>query len=181
VKAALHGHQGQGYWHFDHNQASAFLALTPDASGTPEVQTIATDNAITAKYRLQFRGEFTVALAHTADVATIKAALEALHSFKTSRGEPMTVVVNSTLATSNKSTTFTITSDEDLQDKDLIHFHALGQHTAATTTRTTRLRPGWFDTSGGDNAYNITVYAYRFREAHVMKGSIELRDLVHGA
>ena len=94
----------------------------------------------------------------------------------------MTVVVNSTLAASGNSTTFTITSDEELQDKDVIRFHTCnGDVVRGATTRTTRLRPGWFDTSGGDNAYNITVYAYRFREAHVMKGSIELRDLVHGA
>jgi hypothetical protein len=94
----------------------------------------------------------------------------------------MTVVVNSTLAASGNSTTFTITSDEELQDKDVICFHTCnGDVVRGATTRTTRLRPGWFDTSGGDNAYNITVYAYRFREAHVMKGSIELRDLVHGA
>ena len=91
----------------------------------------------------------------------------------------MTVVVNSTLEAS--PTTFTITADEELQDKDLIHIHPLEQPAVGTTVRTTRLKPGWFDTSGGDNAYNITVYAYRFREAHVLKGSIELRDLVHGA
>jgi hypothetical protein len=78
-------------------------------------------------------------------------------------------------------TTFAIMADEELQDKDLIQLHLADYSAVGTTVRTTRLKPGWFDTSGGDNAYNITVYAYRFREAHVLKGSIELRDLGHGA
>jgi hypothetical protein len=68
VKAALHGHQGQEYRHFDRNQASAFLALTPDAAGTPEVQTIATNGSVAGEYQLSFRGEFTSVLAHTAAV-----------------------------------------------------------------------------------------------------------------
>ena len=179
VKAALHGHQGQGYRHFDHNQASAFLALTPDAAGTPEIQTITCSATLTGKYRLSFGGEFTSPLAHDAITAIIKAAIEGLHSFKSARGEPRRVVVNSTLEAS--PTTFAIMADEELQDKDMIQIHPLEQTAVGTTVRTTRLKPGWFDTSGGDNAYNITVYAYRFREAHVLKGSIELRDLVHGA
>ena len=118
-------------------------------------------------------------LVHDATIGTIKAALEGLSLFKSARGEPITVILNSTLEAS--TTTFTITADEEPQDKDLIHIHPLEQPAVGTTVRTTRLKPGWFDTSGGDNAYNITVYAYRFREAHVLKGSIELRDLVHGA
>lgn len=177
VRDAMSGDQGQGYYHMSAQAASPQLALQPDAAGTAEVQSLVTDSTAAGKYQLGFRGEFTGVLAHTASVGAVKAALEALSSFKNARGVPMTVTVNSTLAAS-ATTTFTIVGDEELDDSDVISFHtAHGDANSGTTTRTTRMKPGWFATSGASNVYNVTVYGYQFKNVTVSDGSLRITDV----
>ena len=89
----------------------------------------------------------------------------------------MTVTVNSTLAAS-ATTTFTIVGDEELDDSDVISFHtAHGDANSGTTTRTTRMKPGWFATSGASNVYNVTVYGYQFKNVTVSDGSLRITDV----
>ena len=157
--------------------AAPFLALQPDVAGESELQILTTDGQAAGKYQLCFSGEFTSVLAHTAAVGVIKAALEALNSFKNARGEPMKVTVNSTLAAS-AATTFTIVGDEELGDDDLISFHtAHGDAQSGSTVRTTRMKPGWNATSGASNTYDVTVYGYQFRNVLAAKGTLRIVDV----
>ena len=88
----------------------------------------------------------------------------------------MTVTVNSTLAAS-AATTFTIVGDEELGDDDVISFHtAHGDANSGSTVRTTRMKPGWFATSGASNQYDVIVYGYQFRNVSVAKGSLRITD-----
>ena len=124
-------------------------------------------------YTLSYKGDRTAPLAHTANVAAIKAALEALPSMRDADGRPITVVASGGL--NGGTRTITYTSDNFLSPDDRIHFATEnGDAVRGATTRSTAGSEGWI--SGGASTFDVTVYAMMYREVQSKQGRIAITD-----
>ena len=124
-------------------------------------------------YRLSYKGHHTAPLAHTANVATIKAALEGLPSMRDADGNPITVVASGGF--NGGTRTITYTSDGYLSPDDLIQFTTLnGDAVRGTTTRTTQGKEGWI--ASATNNYDITIYAMLYRNVMSKHGRLAIQD-----
>jgi hypothetical protein len=173
VLAAIGGSQGHGYYTFEPNGASPYLEFGIPAAAVSAVDTVTMSANAAGFYRLSYKGHHTAPLAHTANVATIKAALEALPSMRDADGNPITVVASGGF--NGGTRTITYTSDGYLSPDDLIQFTTLnGDAVRGTTTRTTQGKEGWI--ASATNNYDITIYAMLYRNVMSKHGRLAIQD-----
>lgn len=173
VKLAIQGSKN-GYHRFDGSRKNV-LHIKPGAAGTSQVQTINLNNAANdgGYYQLSFKGDITDALAYNANAAAIKAALEALPSFKNYPGKPLTVT-----ASGAATTDFTLTFDsEAVPPTDLVQLipTSLNDGTVAdyaSTAITTEGKQGWTTAT-----VDLRVYAPIFRKIDRKGGVYRAYDM----
>ena len=139
------------------------FTITPDVSGTSEVQTVTLSNAANSagNYNLAFRGDVTGSLAYNATVGTMAAALNALPSMKKSG---LTAVVTGTAVA-----TFTITFSPPGPVTDLVQIipTSLTQSTTPEIGSTAVTTAGLEGMSNSGSSFVIDVYGIGFNEMEI--------------
>lgn len=154
------------------------LVITPPAAGVAAVQTVNLSNALNdgGYYKLAHKGFTTNSLAHSADAAAIKSALEALPSFLNHPGSPLTVTASGA-ATADFTLTFASTVEPPNEPEDLVQLvsESLNDGGVAefgSTSVTTHGKLGF--TTG--STYTVTVYGYYFKDLIKKSGKLAIRD-----
>jgi hypothetical protein len=175
IKKAFAGMLDGGFMNFDGTKIK--LSIVPSAAGTAAVQTVnLAGGANAGYYKLAFRGETTNSLAYNTSAANVKAALEALRTFKDYPGSPLTVTASGTAA-ADFTLTFDSTVEPPQDQKDLVQLiaetiNATGTGDFSDTSVTTYGKKGW--TTG--SAYTIDIYGYKFRDLFLRDGQIRCAD-----
>lgn len=150
------------------------LRLTPGTAGTAEVQTITCTNAANdgGYYYLTHGGYTTTQLAFDANVAAIKAALEALPSFSKN---DLHITASAAL-----TTTITLTFTElGPQEPIGIVITSLNDGTVVEVPTMSISTPGVRGWNTG-STYVVTVIGYKYRDLSLGKGRFSIMDVTSG-
>lgn len=162
--------------HIELRSLRNYISITPSAAGTSCVQTLTlSGTSASGTYQLMFKGYLTDSLAYNANVATIKAALEALPPFQQWPGRPLTVTVSAAIS-AGTSVTFTFDSTAgNVSDLVILVPGSLATSAPAAVSGSTALTtsgvPGF--TTG---TYDIFVVGYRFRQFSQAFGELFITD-----
>ena len=167
------GSQETGYYTFDPARAAPYLEIGVPAAAVSAVDTITMSANAAGFYTLSYKGDRTAPLAHTANVAAIKAALEALPSMRDADGRPITITASGAL--NGGTRTITYVSDSFLSPDDRVLFTTEnGDAVRGATTRTTQGSEGWI--SGGNTTFEVSVYGMMYRDVQSSKGRLAILD-----
>jgi hypothetical protein len=177
VLAAIAGSQGHGYYTFEPNGASPYLEFGIPAAAVSAVDTITLSANAAGLYRLSYKGFDTPPLAHNANAAAIKAALEALPSMRDADGNPITVTASNAFSThGGAGVTIAYASDNALNPDEQVTFTNLAGTAVhqQLVIRTTQGKEDWIDSA--TNNYDITSYAMLYRNVMAKHGRLAIQD-----